>query len=101
MSRLGVWGCMYGSTGLQFLPAWLVRQSLAFSCILYRTSHPHVLVTFAPKVTRQILLKQTVGRANAPARSTPPFALKTAPRRPDNRRALRVPSISRMVSYGS
>jgi len=38
---VGVWGCMYGSTILQFFPAWLVRQSLTAPCFLYRTSHPH------------------------------------------------------------
>ena len=60
---MGVWGCMYGGTILQIFPSWLVRQSLTAFCILYRTSHPHVLVTFAPKVTRQIPFEPTVGRA--------------------------------------
>ena len=59
---MGVWGCMYGRTGLQASPTPLVRQSLTAFYILYRTSHPHVLVTFAPKVTRQIPFEPTVGR---------------------------------------
>ena len=59
---MGVWGCMYGRTGLQASPTPLVRQSLTAFYILYRTSHPHVLVTFAPKVTRRSLYEQTDGR---------------------------------------
>ena len=59
---MGVWGCLYGGTDLQIFPELLVRQNLTAFCFLYRTSHPHVLVTFAPKVTRQIPFEQAVGR---------------------------------------
>ena len=62
MRRLGVWGCLYGGTDLQISLALLVRQILKVSDTPCRTSHPHVLVTFAPKVTRRSFYEQTDGR---------------------------------------